>query len=187
MYPILFMKPVKKVRSFLSKSVNAKFANFVVNLIATFVVWFATGLWHGANYNFIIWGLYFFVFMTLEQLILSTTILKFKPFAHLYLCVVIIISFVIFSNEDLSQMNMYFQKMFYVNTDLINDTFALTITNNLRAIIIGVLCVLRVPNLIYANIKKYTALRTLVILILLSLSLFFIYLGYNDPFMYFSF
>ena len=187
MYPILFMKPVKKVRSFLSKSVNAKFANFVVNLIATFVVWFATGLWHGANYNFIIWGLYFFVFMTLEQLILSKTILKFKPFAHLYLCVVIIISFVIFSNEDLSQMNMYFQKMFYVNTDLINDTFALTITNNLRAIIIGVLCVLRVPNLIYANIKKYTALRTLVILILLSLSLFFIYLGYNDPFMYFRF
>lgn len=187
MYPILFSKKVKKMRSFLSKSINTKFANFIVNLFATFVVWFATGLWHGANYNFIMWGLYFFVFMILEQLILSKTILKIKPIAHIYLCIVIIISFVIFSNENLSDMNLYFKKMFYVNTELINDTFHLTITNNLRAIIIGVLCVLRVPNLLYSYIKKNVVANSIVILILFGLSIFFIYLGYNDPFMYFRF
>ena len=187
MFPILFSKRIKKIRNALSKGINPKVANFIVNLIATFIVWFATGLWHGASFNYIIWGLYFFVFMTLEQLILSKTVLKFKPFAHLYLCVVIIISFVIFSNENLSHMQEYFKKMFLVNADLINDTFNMTIMNNLRAIIIGILCVLRLPNVIYSRVRNNMIVNSLIIILLLGLSLFFIYLGYNDPFMYFRF
>ena len=186
MYPVLLSKPIKRIRSVFNK-VNKKFSSFITTFIAMFVVWFATGLWHGASYNYIIWGLYFFVLMVLEQLILSKTILKFKPFAHIYLCVVIIISFVIFSNEDLSQMCLYFEKMFHVNTDLINETFSQTILNNLRSIIIGILCVLRVPNMIYEKAKNNVIINSIIILILLGLSLFFIYLGYNDPFMYFRF
>ena len=186
MYPVLLSSPIKKMRSALNK-INKKFSSFITTFVAMFVVWFATGLWHGASYNYIIWGLYFFVFMVLEQLILSKTVLKFKPFAHLYLCVVIIISFVIFSNEDLQQMSLYFEKMFHVNADMINETFNQTILNNLRSIIIGILCVLRIPKIIYSKIKNNVVVNSLIILVLLGLSLFFIYLGYNDPFMYFRF
>ena len=187
MFPILFSKRIKRIRNYLSKNVSPKVANFTVNLIATFIVWFATGLWHGASFNYIIWGLYFFVLMVLEQLFLSKTVLKFKPLAHLYLCVVIIISFVIFSNENLSNMQIYFDKMFFVNAELMNDTFNITIMNNLRAIIIGVLCVLRVPNIIYNRVRNNIVINIIIMILLLGLSLFFIYLGYNDPFMYFRF
>lgn len=186
MYPILLSKPIKKMRNALN-AINKKFSSFITTFVAMFIVWFATGLWHGASFNYIIWGLYFFVFMVLEQLVLSKTVLKFKIFAHVYLIVVIVISFVIFSNENLSDMMLYFSKMFGANTTFINETFKTTILNNMRAFIIGILCVVKMPHLLYAHIKKNVTLHTIVMLILLGLSLFFIYLGYNDPFLYFRF
>lgn len=186
MYPILLSKPIKKIRNALNE-INKRISSFITTFIAMFIVWAATGLWHGASFNYIIWGLYFFVFMVLEQLILSKTILKIKPLAHIYLVVVIVISFVIFSNENLQNMMLYFSKMFGANTTFINETFAITILNNLRAIIIGTLCVIKIPQFIYSHIKENVALNGLVMIILLGISIFLIYLGYNDPFLYFRF
>lgn len=186
MYPILLSRPIKKLRNAFNK-INKKFSSFITTFIAMFIVWFATGLWHGASFNYIIWGLYFFVFMVLEQLILSKTILKVKVFAHIYLIIVIVMSFVIFSNENLNDMMLYFSKMFGSNTTFINETFKATILNNMRAFIIGILCVIKIPQLIYVHIKKKIVLHVIVMVILLGLSIFLIYLGYNDPFLYFRF
>lgn len=64
----------------------------------TFVVWFATGFWHGADWTFIIWGLYFFVFLVAEKFFLNRLLDKApKALRHLYVTVVIAVSFVIFS------------------------------------------------------------------------------------------
>ena len=115
------------------------------------------------------------------------TLLKVKPIAHIYLLVVIVISFVIFSNENLNDMMLYFSKMFGNNTTFINETFNATILNNIRSIIIGVLCVIRIPQMFYGYIKKNVVLNIIVMVILLGISLFLIYMGYNDPFLYFRF
>lgn len=187
LYPILMSKFIKRIRSAIHSISNIKLSNFVVNVLATFVVWFATGLWHGANYNFVLWGLYFFIFLNIEQLFLSKLLNKSKVLSHIYLCFVIIISFVIFKNENMEQMIVYFKQMFGANVEIVNRSFYQTIANNYKQMILGVLCVLRVPNAIYGKIKRNIFLVTIVMIGLLSICIFLIYLGYNDPFLYFRF
>ena len=71
----------------------------------TFVVWFVTGFWHGADWTFIIWGLYFFVFLVMEKFFLQKWLNKLPRFvSHIYVTVVIAISFVIFSGAGLKGM-----------------------------------------------------------------------------------
>ena len=66
-------------------------------------VWFLTGFWHGADWTFIVWGLYFALFLLLENLFLSKFFSRIpRFFSHLYVVVVIIVSFVIFSGNGMS-------------------------------------------------------------------------------------
>ncbi len=66
------------------------------------VVWMLTGFWHGANWNFILWGLYFAVLLVVEKYI-SPILKKSKIISHIYVIFLIIISFIIFNAVDLSQ------------------------------------------------------------------------------------
>lgn len=67
-------------------------------LLSVFTVWFVTGMWHGAGWNFIIWGLFFGVLLVLEKLFLRKFFAKIPAvFSHIYTLVAVIISFVIFS------------------------------------------------------------------------------------------
>ena len=77
-----------------------------------FVVWFLTGFWHGAAWNFIFWGLYFFVLLMIEKSFLLKHLEKSKVLSHVYLIFFIIISWGIFALSDLSQMGALFSRMF---------------------------------------------------------------------------
>ncbi len=70
-------------------------------------VWMLTGFWHGASWNFIVWGLYFAVFLILEKLFLHKLLKKFRAFGHLYVIIAVMISFVIFGAADLSEALSY--------------------------------------------------------------------------------
>lgn len=72
----------------------------VVNI---FVVWMLTGLWHGAAWNFVMWGLYFAVLLIVEKRLLLKYLEKSKVLNHFYVLLMIVISFVIFNAESLSQ------------------------------------------------------------------------------------
>ena len=187
LYPILLSNPIKKIRKDVSKIFSKNFANFVVNVIATFFVWFTTGLWHGANYNFILWGLYFFIFLNIEQLFLEKILIKTKVISHIYLIIVITISFVIFSNENFTEMILYLKKMFDYKNIMYYDMFDKTILFNIKSIILGILFVIKFPQFIYKKISNIKIIDFIIISILLVVSLFLIYKGYNDPFMYFRF
>lgn len=64
----------------------------------TLVVWFATGFWHGADWTFILWGLYFALFLVLEKFFLNKFFAKIpRVFSHIYVTIVILVSFVVFS------------------------------------------------------------------------------------------
>ena len=69
-------------------------------LFNLFVVWFLTGFWHGAEWNFILWGLFFFLFLTLEKFFLQDALKKSKIIAHIYTLFFITISFAIFSGNN---------------------------------------------------------------------------------------
>ena len=69
------------------------------------IVWLLTGIWHGAAWNFIIWGLYFGILLILEKLFLSKYLEKIPSiFSHLYVMIIVMISFVIFSGENTTQI-----------------------------------------------------------------------------------
>ena len=80
-----------------------------------FVVWFLTGFWHGANWNFILWGIYFGVLLIFEKKVLSKFLNKTKVFKYLYTILIVIISFVIFSSSSLIGIKEELGNMFGIN------------------------------------------------------------------------
>lgn len=78
----------------------------------TFVVWFLTGMWHGASWNYMLWGLYFFVFLMLERFGLRKILEKIKPVAHIYALLVVYFGWVLFRFEDFSMMRGVLNQMF---------------------------------------------------------------------------
>lgn len=87
-----------------------------------FLVWFLTGLWHGANWNFILWGLYFFVFLILEKFVLQKY-LKQGFFSHLYAFFLVVISFIIFSITDFQELVVFFKGCLGIHVPLWNREF----------------------------------------------------------------
>jgi alginate O-acetyltransferase complex protein AlgI len=87
------------------------------------IVWLLTGLWHGASWNFVFWGLYFGVILALEKLVLSKVLLKWPIiFRHVYVLLLVIISFVIFNHESLTTMMIQFKGMFGTSSiPLVNE------------------------------------------------------------------
>ena len=67
------------------------------------VVWMLTGFWHGAAWNFVVWGLMFAVLLIMEKLWLLKPLSKCRPLAHLYVVFFVVISFVIFNAENMGQ------------------------------------------------------------------------------------
>ena len=81
-----------------------------------FVVWILTGFWHGAEWNFVIWGLYYFIFLILEKFVLKK-ILKKTPsvLLHIYTMFIVIIGWVIFRCDSLNTLTMFFKELFSFN------------------------------------------------------------------------
>ncbi len=76
------------------------------------VVWFLTGFWHGAAWNFIIWGLYFAILLVLEKKVYGKFLEKHKVFGHFYTVFLILISFVIFNVNSIADGITFFKNMF---------------------------------------------------------------------------
>ena len=78
-----------------------------------FVVWFLTGFWHGAQWNFIVWGLYFAFFLLIEKLFLNNLLDKLPKFVrHVYVLFFINISFVIFNHDTMAEIGRFLGGMF---------------------------------------------------------------------------
>ena len=112
----------------------------VLNL---FIVWFLTGLWHGASWNFILWGLYFFVFLVIEKYLLGPLLDKLpKVCSHVYLVLVVYFGWVLFRFESLSEIGAVFQGMFGLNGNgFINMVTSVQIKNELFFLAVAVLAV----------------------------------------------
>ena len=82
-------------------------------LFNMFVVWVATGIWHGANWNFIVWGLYYFVLLTIEKLFLLKYLKKGRVWPHLYTLFFVILGWGIFTaNDPGAPLGLLMQKLF---------------------------------------------------------------------------
>ena len=80
-----------------------------------FVVWALTGLWHGASWNFVLWGLYFFVFLVIEKLFLGKLLEKTKVLGHVYLLAVVFFGWVLFKFTSTAEILTVLRGMFCAN------------------------------------------------------------------------
>jgi len=87
----------------------------------TFVVWALTGLWHGASWNFVLWGLWFFVFLILERLFLKKWLDRLPLVSNVYLLVVVILGWVVFRFSDLRLVLALAKSMFGLNGNPLTD------------------------------------------------------------------
>jgi alginate O-acetyltransferase complex protein AlgI len=120
------------------------------------VVWFLTGLWHGPSWNFIFWGLYFFVFIALEKAFLLKALQKLPAFiSHFYALVIIIPGWVIFYFTDTNMLIAYIKKLFSFsagpdgNIDIMN-----TITTHLFWLILAIILCMPVYHKVKAWVDK---------------------------------
>lgn len=161
-----------------------------------FLVWFSTGLWHGASWNYIIWGLYFGLFILIEQK-LGKKRMKAIPtvITHIYSKIVIIIGFGIFYFENFSQLGDFFKNLVGANGNALSDTITVTnMANNCFLLAASLIACFPVSYLVNKLIDKNKntvaagqvckAVYCLGLLIICSLLLVD---ATSNPFLYFRF
>ncbi len=149
-----------------------------------FVVWFLTGFWHGANWNFIFWGLYFFILLMIEKTFLLKYLEKSKIFSHLYLIFFVMISWAIFALSDLSMLGELFSRMF----SLAGGVDWLYYLRDYAGILI--LCILASTpffKIAADTIGKNKIVRTVFLAAVLLVSVAFMVDSTYSPFLYFNF
>lgn len=159
-----------------------------------FIVWFLTGFWHGANWNFIIWGLYFGIILVIEKLYLKKYLDKTKILKYIYSLLIIIISFLIFNSNSINEILLNLKNMFYFNKlEIINQETIYYLKSNLFLLIISIISATPLLKNIITKIKNtklkiiINILEPITYIILLTLSTAFLIDESFNPFLYFRF
>lgn len=164
-------------------------------LFNIFVVWFLTGFWHGASWNFIIWGLYFAVILMLEKLVLLPVLQKSGAFKHIYVLFLVIISFVIFNAADMTEAFNYIGGMFGGGgIAVLSPEAVYYFKSNLVILLIAIvgatpICK-RLVNRLEASPKGAAivgVLEPIVLMFLMALCTAYLVDGSFNPFLYFRF
>ena len=158
-----------------------------------FTVWFLTGFWHGASWNFIIWGLYFAFFLLLEKAVLGKIFAMLPKFiSHIYVIFFVIISFVIFKETDFSMLFSFLYNMLNIFAPLSSEAIYY-ITSYLPIIIIAAVGSTPIMKKICTKITEKGGEKVLdwlkpvfVAVILLVITAFSVDGSFN-PFLYFRF
>ena len=160
----------------------------ILNLL---IVWFLTGFWHGADFNFIFWGLYFGGLLVLEKFILKKWLDK-APAAvqHLYALFFIILGWVLFYFSDLSEMSAFFTSMFSFGGSVITaDAGALALSYLPMLLVAGFASTPVMTNLYrkIENTKAAPLLKTLFCCAVLGIATALLVSQSYNPFLYFRF
>ncbi len=164
-----------------------------------FIVWFLTGLWHGASWNFVLWGLYFFVFILFEKLFISKLLAKDRIISHLYLVIIVYFGWILFRFEGTSDIFTVLRGMFGANGNSFTNFETNTILYSnifilLFCAIVSTPIVRKIGSMVrytYMDKKAVTAIytvgRIIIPLVLLLLSTAALVGDSFNPFLYFQF
>ncbi len=163
-----------------------------------FIVWMLTGFWHGAEWNFIIWGVYFAVLLFWEKIWLLKKLENKRILGHIYVLFFVTVSFVIFNADSVSSMSVYLKNMFFMgdlkNTGWLGEEFLYYLKSYGLILLLGVVGATNWPKQLYARIKDdvrvgkmMVVLEPVGILCLLLLSTAYLVDGSFNPFLYFRF
>lgn len=163
------------------------------NILNLFIVWLLNGLWHGANLTFLCWGLMYFILLVFEK---TTGIHKktgkvINVFKWLYTIFFVIIGWILFRAESLSDAFIYLKSVFGLNGNAISDgLFTGWFTQNIILLIIGAILCTPIFRWFSEKTKDSTPvkiLRVIVLFILFVLSVASLVSSSYNPFIYFNF
>ncbi|MGM9521448.1 MAG: MBOAT family O-acyltransferase [Oscillospiraceae bacterium] len=155
------------------------------------IVWMLTGLWHGAEWNFVLWGVYFGLFLIIEKLWLGKLLNKLPSiFRHLYVCLAVLLSFVIFNANGLSGALSDLGGLFgagglpFISGDTIYYLRSFSVI-----LALGIIGCTPLPKLLWARApeKLRTVCEPVFTGLVLTASTAFIISGSFNPFLYFRF
>ena len=168
--------------------------NLLKHLRNIFIVWFLTGFWHGAAWNFIIWGIYFGVILVIEKLFLKKILDKTKTIKYFYTIFIIIISFLIFNSNSVVEIINSLKNMFMINKNsIITNTTLYYLKSNIILILVAIISSTPLIKNIVLKLKKtklnkiIDVLEIVVLMILLILITAFLIDESFNPFLYFRF
>lgn len=165
-------------------------------LLNLFVVWFLTGLWHGASWNFVLWGLYFGLLIGLEKLFLGSWLERlWRPLRHAYLIAVALFGWVLFGLEDIASIANYMRTMLGLgDSALLNGTDMYNLRNYGLLLVILVISATPLAARVTALLQRRTSLQAAVSVAdyallagMLLASTAYLIDGTYNPFLYFRF
>lgn len=163
-----------------------------------FLVFLLTGLWHGASWNFIVWGLVHGAFLILERIGLGQLLERsWRPIAHLYTLLVVVLAWVFFRVEDLAMAWSYVRSMFGANIGVTHRYHADSFLDReiVLILLLGVLFSMPVRNtllrwtgkILGGNYAVLQVLQYLALVLLFLTSCMYLASGTYNPFIYFRF
>lgn len=153
------------------------------------VVWALTALWHGASGNYLVWGASLLVLLMLEKLFFLPYLEKSKVVGHLYLLFVVPLTWVAFAIPDVKQIGVYFTRLFpfFGTAGAVNQQDYLRYLKDfLPLFFLGILFATPYPAAFYKVIQRKW-LGNVLMIGLLGLSLYYLAISTNNPFLYFNF
>ncbi len=162
------------------------------NILNLLIVWFLTGFWHGASWNFIIWGLYYGVLLILEKFVWGKALARLPALVqHLYSLVIVLIGWVFFFSDTLTDAVHYIGTMFGA-VDFVGSihTIFYFLCNNWLLLLVGVVCCTAIPARFtnaFGYVGRRKAIYIAVMLALLALSISCLISETYNPFLYFRF
>ena len=154
-------------------------------ILNLFIVELLTGIWHGANWNFICWGLYYFVLLAAEKLFLLKYLKKGRIWPHLYTLFLVVVGWAMFvGNEPGVGFGLLFQKLFAPSGGVSPLYF---LRNYGVLLAVSVICCTPLIEKLWNALRRRTVTRVATILVLLVLSTAYVVGSTNSPFLYFNF
>ena len=123
-----------------------------------FIVWALTGLWHGASWNFVLWGLYYFVFLAIEKLFLGKFLEKLPAVVgHAYALFIIVVGWVFFYFDDVSRLGQMLKLMFGFSGQAgVLPTDTVLLKNHLVFFLVAIIACIPVSKLVKALLIRFS-------------------------------
>ena len=157
-------------------------------MINVFVVWFLTGFWHGAAFQFIVWGMFFAILLLVEKFWISEFLEKHKLFAHLYVVLVVVVGFVIFNSANLAEAFTYISGMAGVGEVEIFTAEAIYYLRSYAILfVIAMVGATPFPKLLAEKVPGKCFLEPAILIALILVVTAYLVDGSFNPFLYFRF
>ena len=160
------------------------------NLFNLLFVWLLTGIWHGAGYNFLLWGFILFLLIATEKYLTGKFLNSHSAIGHIYMLLIIPLTWAVFAVSDIRELGVLFTRLFpFFGTGALS-VFKYDYLKYLKEyypfFIASILFSTRLPYKLLERIRN-SVLVPILLLAIFSASIYCMYKGFDDPFLYFRF